>query len=259
MKNQSPISLALVALCCGLTLHAAEAVDLGTAGSFAVLAGSTVTNTGPSILNGNLGVSPGSAITGFPPGIVNGTVHLADAVALQAQSDLTIAYNVAAGLPSTANLTGMDLGGLTLMPGVYTFSSSAQLTGILTLQGSGDPNAQFVFQIGSTLTTATASAVVLLGVDPCNVFFQVGSSATLGAATAFQGNILALTSITAVTGATVNGSLLARNGSVTLDTNVITAHECEGVVPPGVPEGGMTLSLLALGLTGIGILRRRLA
>ena len=136
-------------------------VVLGTAANFAVLAGSTVTNTGPTVLTGGLGVSPGTAVTGFPPGAVTGgTIHAADAVAAQAQTDLTTAYTTAAGLTPTADLTGQDLGGLTLTPGVYHFASSAQLTGTLTLDSLGDPNAEFVFQIGSTLTTASNSHVV---------------------------------------------------------------------------------------------------
>ena len=134
------------------------------------------------------------------------TTHAADAVALQAQNDLTTAYNAAAGLVHTQDLTGQDLGGLTLMPGVYFFSSSAQLTGTLTLNDQGDPNAQFVFQIGSTLTTASNSSVVTINggsMPGCTVFWQVGSSATLGTGTAFEGHILALTSITLNTGATI--------------------------------------------------------
>ena len=213
-------------------------VSLGTAGNFSVLAGSTVTNTGPSVIDGgSVGVSPGSAITGFPPGSVKPpfTTHAADAVALQAQNDLTTAYNAAAGLVHTQDLTGQNLGGLTLVPGVYFFSSSAQLTGTLTLNDQGDPNAQFVFQIGSTLTTASNSSVVTINggsMPGCNVFWQVGSSATLGTGTAFEGHILALTSITLNTSATIlDGSALARNGAVTLDTNTITNCVSSSVVP----------------------------
>lgn len=210
------------------------AVNLGTADSFAVLAGTTVTNTGPSIVNGDLGVSPGSAVTGFPPGIVNGSTHAADAVAAQAQSDLTIAYNDAAGRPLTQDLTGTDLGGLTLTDGTYFFSSSAGLTGTVTFDAQGDPNSVFIVQIGSTLTTAPASSVNLTnGADACNIYWQVGSSATLDTGTAFQGNILALTSITLNTGATiVNGRALARNGAVTLDDNVITQAPCAAATTP---------------------------
>jgi serine-aspartate repeat-containing protein C/D/E len=204
------------------------AVGLGTAENFAVLGGQAVTNTGPSVIFGNVGVSPGSAVTGFPPGIVTGgTIHAADAVAAQAQSDLTTAYNQVAGLPVTRDLTSQDLGGLTLTAGVYFFSSSAQLTGTLTLDAQGNPNAEFDFQIGSTLTTASNSSVVVInGGDPCDVFWQVGSSATLGTTTTFVGHILALTSISLLTGASIDGSALARNGSVTLDDNVISIADC---------------------------------
>ena len=167
----------------------ATAPSLGTAANFAVLAGSTVTNTGPTALIGDLGVSPGTAITGFPPGSRDrGTIHAGDAVAAQAEVDLTTAYNVLAGEAVDQDLTGQDLGGHTLTPGVYHFSSSAQLTGTLTLDAQGDPNAVFVFQIGSTLTTASNSSVVLInGADACNVFWQVGSSATLGTSTHVRG------------------------------------------------------------------------
>ena len=236
----------------------ADSITLGTAGSYAVLAGSTVTNTGSSVLNGDLGLSPGSSVTGFPPGIVNGTINVANGPALQAQSDLTTAYNAAMGLPPTMTLTGQNLGGMVLTPGVYFFASSAQLTGTLTLNNLGNPNALFVFQIGSTLTTASNSSVIFSNslADP-NVFWQVGSSATLGTTTAFQGNILALTSITLNTGATIGcGSALARNGAVTLDSNVIGGG-C-GSSTSTVPEPG-TMGLLGTGLTILaGAARRRL-
>jgi Ice-binding-like/Carboxypeptidase regulatory-like domain len=198
-------------------------VPLGTASTFAVLAGSTVTNTGSTAIDGDVGVSPGTAITGFPPGIVSGGImHSADASAALAQSSLTIAYNDAAHRPTTQDLTGQDLGGLTLTPGVYSFSSSAQLTGVLTLDAQGDPNAVFIFKIGTTLTTASNSSVNLLnGAGYFRTFWQVGSSATLGTGTHFVGHILAMDSITANTGATVQGHLLARTGAVTLDTNVL--------------------------------------
>jgi len=233
----------------------AATVTLGTAGNYGVLAGTTVTNTGPTVVNnGDVGVSPGSAITGFPPGLVVTpfSAHAADASTLQAQLDLTTAYNVAAGLAPTQDLTGQNLGGLTLLPGVYFFSSSAQLTGILTLNNLGDKNAQFVFQIGSTLTTASASSVVQINTidEPgCNIFWQVGSSATLGTATSFEGHILALTSITMTTGATIqDGSALARNGAVTLDSNTITncnTTPSGGAVPTPLPSAAvMGLSLL---------------
>ena len=189
---------------------------------FAVLAGQTVTNTGPSVVTGDLGVSPGTAITGFPPGQINGATHSADAAALQGQNDLAAAYDNAAGQTPNTAISG-DLGGLTLTPGVYNASSSIALTGTLTLDAGNNPDASWVFQIGSTLTTASASSVLLInGASAHNVIWQVGSSATLGTDTAFAGSILALTSITLTTGATINGQALARNGSVTMDTNTIT-------------------------------------
>ena len=257
MRCTPRILLAITALS-SLPLQANSAILLGTAGDFAVLAGSTVTNTGLSVVDGgHVGVSPGAAIVGFPPGIVVPpyTTHAADAVALQAQSDLTTAYNTAAGLAPTQDLTGQDLGGLTLQPGVYSFSSSAQLTGTLTLDALGDPNAEFVFQIGSTLTTASDSSVVTINggsMPGCNVFWQVGSSATLGTETAFQGHIFALTSITMTTGATMlNGSALARNGAVTLDTNTIT--NC--IIPE---PATITIFLIGGALLGLAPVGKRL-
>jgi hypothetical protein len=244
-------------------------VDLGTANNFAVLAGSTVTSTGTTTINGgNVGLSPGTSISGpitiSPPY----TTHVADGVALQAQNDLTTAYNQAAGLAVTQTLTGIDLGGLTLTPGVYFFSSSAQLTGMLTLNGEGLTDPVFVFQIGSTLTTASGSSVVTTNdgnssTPGISVFWQVGSSATLGTGTAFEGNILALTSITANTGATVlDGRLLARNGAVTLDGNSIMAPPAEVIGGGGggenVPDTGSTLLLLGSGLAALLGFRRRL-
>jgi Ice-binding-like len=209
-------------------MAATAPVGLGTAGSFAVLAGTTVTNTGPSIIHGNLGVSPGTAVTGFPPGIVTGgVIHSADAVAAGAQSDLTTAYNDAAGRPSSASVGPTIGAGQTLAPGVYTASSSLQINGALTLDAQGDPNAVFIFQAASTLITASASSVVLTnGAQACNVFWQVGSSATLGTDSTFVGSILALTSISVDTGDTVQGRALARNGQVSLDDDTITAPFC---------------------------------
>ena len=225
----------------------ADSINLGTAASFGVLAGSAVTNTGSTVIAGNVGVWPGTAVSGFPPGIVSGgTLHVGDAVAQTAQTDLTTAYNAAAGLSVTTTLTGQDLGGMTLTPGVYFFSSSAQLTGTLTLNDLGNPNAVFVFQIGSTLTTASNSAVVFTSsLTDKNVYWQVGSSATLGTTTVFTGNILALTSITLNKGASIGcGSALAINGGVTLNNNVIGGG-CGGV--SSVPEPG-TVSLMGGGL-----------
>ncbi len=238
------IFLVMVIASLGLALgvstfvNAATAPGLGTAESFAVLGASTVTNTGSSIINGDLGVSPGTAVTGFPPGLVvpPGAIHAADAVSLQAQTDVTVAYNTLAGQPCDVNLTGVDLGGLTLTPGVYCFDSSAQLTGKLTLNALGDPYSVFIFQIGSTLTTASGSSVVVINADKlCNAFWKVGSSATLGTTTDFKGNILALTSISMTTDANLVGRALARNGAVTLDSNTITIPICADLGLPTVP------------------------
>jgi type VI secretion system secreted protein VgrG len=263
LARQGSVIVAVAALaCCQADALAQDDSVLGTASSFSVLAGSAVTNTGFSVIQGNLGVSPGTAVTGFPPGlVVDGTIHSADAVAAQAQIDLTTAYNALAGMAPTANLTGQDLGGLTLTPGVYKFDSSAQLTGALTLNALGNPDALFVFQIGSTLTTASASSVLETnGVDDCNVYWDIGSSATLGTTTAFQGNILAVTSITLTTGATIeSGSALAQNGAVTLDDNTITATDCNSSVAPAVPEGSSAALFLGGGvpLLGAFAMRRR--
>lgn len=208
----------------------AQPVKLATAGPFAVLAGTTVTNTGPSVLNGDLGVWPGTAIEGFTfPAVVNGATHENDEVAAQAQLDLTNAYNVAAGqaVAPADDLSGTDLGERKLSPGAYRYTSDALLTGALTLDAEGDPNAQFVFLIGSELKTESASSVVLVnGASPCNVYWQVGSSADIGTTTAFQGSVLALTSISLKDGATVLGRMLARNGQVSLINNVITSPLC---------------------------------
>jgi hypothetical protein len=225
-RRRTGLALAVGLVCMASPVAAqASTIDLATAQAFVVLAGATVTNTGPSVLNGGLGVSPGTALVGFgPPAVVNGASHSADAVALQAQNDLTNAYNVAAGQPvSPSNdLSGTDLGNRLLKAGAYRFTSSAQLTGPLTLDAEGDPNAQFVFEITSALTTAPGSSVVLVnGANPCNVYWQVGSSATLDTTTAFQGNLMALSSISLNNAATVIGRLLARNGQVSLINNVI--------------------------------------
>jgi len=231
LKRGLPVSF-LLTLLLGFAftrnVAASQAIGLGTATSFAVLGASTVTNTGPSVINGDLGVSPQSSVTGFPPGIVNGTMHVADGVAASAQADLTTAYNNAAGQACNKDLTGKNLGHKTLTAGVYCFSSSAGLTGPLTLDGQGVAGARFIFQIGSALTTASASSVNLINsAQPCNVFWQIGSSATLGTSTSFVGNIMAHASVTMTTGATLQGRAMARSGAVTLDTNVITETACD--------------------------------
>jgi hypothetical protein len=197
--------------------------SLGRAASFAVLGGSTVTNTGATSITGDLGVSsPGVSVTGFPPGtMARGAQHVGDAAANQAQADAQSAYAVLAGKPCGTALTGQDLGGKTLAPGVYCFTSSAQLTGKLVLDGKGQRNAVWVFQIASTLTTATNAAVVMDKQGRAgNVFWQVGSAATLGTGTAFSGNILAYSSITMNTAANLSGRALARE-AVTMDSNKI--------------------------------------
>lgn len=250
------ISLGIAVLLCGASPAVAQTL-LGTAQSFAVLGASAVTNTGPTVVTGDLGVSPGSAVTGFPPGIVvGGTIHVTDAVATQARNDAITAYNALAGLPCNTNLTGQDLGGLTLTPGVYCFASSAQLTGTLMLDAQGDPNAVFVFQIGTTLTTAAGSSVIVKnGAQACNVFWQIGSSATVGTniapANALVGTFLSLASVTLQTGANIIGRVIALNGAVTMDTNTVTRTSCApslGVTfsPVTIPAGGVATKTITL-------------
>lgn len=252
---------------------AVSPVGLGTATSYAVLAGTTVTNTGASTVDASLGVSPGSAVVGFPPGLVSGgAIHAADAPAGQAKSDLVTAYNAAAGRATTVTVSA-DLGGQTLVSGVYT-GGALSLTGTVVLDAQGDPNAVFVFQAASTLITASASRVSLInGASACRVFWQVTSSATLGTGSSFVGTVLALTSITAATGASIAGRLLARNGAVTLDSNTFTSAACArsgtnrsgGNTGPTIPGTGssssptatMALIFLAVGLTTLVVVSRR--
>jgi len=236
----SKISITSVALLAALVLagtsQAATSVGLGTANSFAVLAGAGVTNTGPSVINGDLGTSPLPAVVGFggaPNGTVNGTIHRADALAGQAQADLTTAYNNVSGQGPVITLA-TELGGQTLTPGVYDSESGTfGITGTLTLNGEGNPDAVFIFKAATTLISASASQVLLInGAQPCHLFWRVGSSATLGTDSGFAGNILALESIQLGSGVTVLGRLLARNASVTLINDTVTRADC------AVPESG---------------------
>ena len=199
------------------------APNLGAARAFAVLAASTVTNTGVSAIAGDLGLSPGISVTGFPPGMLAGTLHVTDPTAAQAQLDLTAAYNDAAGRTLGAIALAGNLGGMTLAPGLYKSTSSLEISsGDLTLDAQGDANAVYIFEMASTLVTTTGRKVILAGgAQAANVYWQVGSSATLGVSSVFKGNILALASITANNGASVEGRLLARTAAVTLDNNVV--------------------------------------
>ncbi|MGZ4518585.1 MAG: ice-binding family protein [Mycobacteriaceae bacterium] len=214
-------------------------VPLGTSANYSVLAGSTVTNTGPSTLGESLGLWPGTSITGFPPGKVlpPGTTDKTNAAAKKAQSDLTAAYVNAAGRPINAT-TKADLANLKLSAGVYAGPSKGalSLTGPLVLDGAGNPNSVFIFQTNSTLITGSGSTVALInGAEACHVFWQVGSSATLGTGSVFAGNILAVTSITVNTSVTVHGRALARNGAVTLHNDTFTQPTCAATPTTTVP------------------------
>jgi hypothetical protein len=220
------VTLAIGLLAIGQIAFAAgpPAPSLGTAGSFAVLAGAGITNTGPTTIKGDVGSFPTTTQTGFGSVTLNGTNHHGDAVTQGAKTDLTTAYNTAAGSGPTIPVVA-DLGGQTLVPGVYNSASSLGLTGKLTLSGTSSD--VWIFQAGSTLTTASGSSVVFIGgATSCNVFWQIGSSATIGTGSKFKGTIMALTSITVTTGATIDGRALARNGAVTLDTNTIDSSAC---------------------------------
>lgn len=222
----------MLAISTAPSAFAAEApVNLGSAGSYSILAGQTVTNTGSSTIAGNLGTSPGTAITGFPPGLVSGEVHLADGPASLAQSDLGVAYDNAASR-QPMEILDADLSGRTLVGGVYARNTNLGLTGNVTLDGQGDPNSVWIFQIGSSLTTSIDSSVNLInGANACNVYWQVGSSATIGTRSDFKGSIMALTSVSVNTDSTVQGRVLARNGSVTLDNNVFLDPSCDASTP----------------------------
>lgn len=280
-RSRLPGALALLAALFSV-LPASAITILGTAQDFSVLGASTVTNTGATTLYGSLGVYPGSAITGFfgtvendGPGLVTGgTIHQTDAVAETAQLDALDAYIALSNLSSTSDLTGQDLGTLgVLIPGVYHFDSTAQLTGTLTLDFSSDPDGVFVFQIGSALTTASSSVVnVINGSSLSAIYWQVGSSATLGSSTTFAGNILADQSITLDTAASILcGRAIALNAAVTLDNNLISNNNTEqdfGTDRPDFGSGGFSgglapvpepasVTLLGMGLAGLAGFRKR--
>ena len=228
----SAMLFSMLAMSTAPSAFAAEApVNLGSAGTYSVLAGQTVTNTGSTTIASDLGTSPGTAITGFPPGLISGKVHLADGPALLAQNDLATAYDNAA-CRQPIEILDADLSGRTLVSGVYATNTDLGVTGNVTLDGQGDPDSVWIFQIGSALNTSVDSSVNLInGANACNIYWQVGSSATLGTRSDFKGSIMALTSVSVNTDSTVEGRVLARNGSVTLDNNVILEPNCDSSIP----------------------------
>jgi hypothetical protein len=233
----------------------AQTIVLGTAADFAVLGGATITNTGLTVISGTIGgigTNPGTSVTGFPPGVVTGgSIHANDAAAIQAKVDATTAYNQLAGLAFTTTLTGQDLAGLTLQPGVFNYSAAAAFTtGVLTLDGQNQANPLFVFQIGTTLiSTGAVSFNFINGATTNNLWFQVGSSATLGSGASFAGTIIASASDTLNTGASLNGRVFALNGAATLDTNQITGVSA-------IPEPA-SVALVISGLVSLGAMAVR--
>lgn len=227
-------SIVLLALAPVTAAVSASAVPLGAASTFAVLGASTVTNTGTSIVTGDVGLSPGTSVTGFPPGVVTGVLHVNDGIAATAQANNVTAYGLLAAQACDVSFAGpTDMAGMTLLPGTYCFNSSGANTGLLTLNGAGNSNAVWIFRTASTLVTGTGSSVVAInGGQACNVFWQVGSSATFGSATRMIGNVLALTSITANTGSSISGRVLAQTGAVTLDTNSVSVCSIAPFVAP---------------------------
>lgn len=229
------LTLTIIMVIPTITMAAQPPVNLGTTSTFAVLAGESITNTGTTVISGDaggdVGLYPGSSVTGWGSVTMSGTLHVDDAVAIQAKADLVVAYDDAAGRTPVTTIP-TELGGTTLIPGTYdSESGTLEITGTLTLDAQGDPNAVFIFKTASTLITASNSNIILIGgARYCRIFWQVGSSVTLGTNSHFVGHIFALTSITATTGATIQGQLLARNGSVTLDSNTITNGLC-AIIP----------------------------
>jgi hypothetical protein len=225
VPTPTPTPAPRAALSCAQNAATGLGVPLGAAETFAVLAASTVTNSGPTLVTGDLGVSPGTAVTGFGPGngtVTGGAIHAGDPAADQAQLSLTVAFNNAAGRAISGGIPA-DIGGMVIPPGVWRAPVSLAITGNVTLDGQNDPNAVFIFQMASTLTASTSSTVTLIGLaNPCNVFWEVGSSATINAASVFNGTILAQASISVLTGTTVNGRLLARTGAVSLLSDIVT-------------------------------------
>jgi hypothetical protein len=226
MHSMNLCLLGLLAVLHSLTDQALAQIDLGTAAQFGVIAATAITNTGPTIVDGRLGIFPNGfdSITGFPPGL-SGPVFAGDNVALQARTDAVNAFFTAASLPGTAQI-GPDLGGQVLVAGVYDSATSVGITGTLVLDGQDNLNAVFVFRIASSLTTGAASAIVLTnGAQACNVFWRVGSSATLGTASTFAGKILALNSITLNVVVRVDGGLYALNGAVSLINDFVMQQQ----------------------------------
>jgi hypothetical protein len=237
-----PVAVLVAALVLPPIGLAADPPDLGTAADYAIVANTTITNTGVSVIDGNLALV-GPSVTGLG-GVVTGRSDIGNAAASRAEADVLSAHQDATGSGPATDMSGVDLGGMTLSPGIYHFGSSAALHGTLTLDGGGASNATFIFQIGSTLTTGTGARVRLInGADGCAVFWAVGSSATIGTATSLQGNLMALVSITMTTGATIGvgggrngGRAFAQNGAITLDTNVIIAPTGPCNAPAPTPK-----------------------
>ena len=255
-RNYATAYAALIILIGGASAAQAQtAPSLGAADSFAGLGSSTVTNTGPTVVTGDLGVSPGNAITGFPPGVVtSGTTDAGGSSSTGAQTSVITAANALLAQACTTSFGpgNQDLGGLILTPGVYCFASSTSITGTVMLNGQGNAGAVFIFRTGSTLVTASSSSVVLInGAQPCNVFWRVGSSATLGTTTSFVGNILAVASITLTTNASILGRALAQNGAVTLDSNRVTRSPCAAASGPSCPAITLAPTTLPNGTVGV--------